>query len=84
MLLRDLYQHFYALDEDEQRIFIARYRARRGAEFEADRAEYEAKSQRKGTTKRQPAIALSEEEKILMKKLGLTQKQLRALRALEE
>ena len=84
MLLRDLYQHFCDQDDASQRVFVARYRARRAAEFEADKVAFEAKTRRSGATKRQPALVLSPEEKILMQKLGLTQKQLRALRALEE
>ena len=84
MQLKDLYQHFDKLPAEEQRTFVARYRARRDAEFTADKIDFEEKQAKKGTRKRVPKIELSEEEKTLMKKLGLTQKQLRALRALED
>lgn len=80
MQLQDLYLHFSSLSEEDQRVYVARYRARRDAEFTADKIAYEAKHKR---SKRTPAIKLTDEEKSIMKKLGITQAQLRALRALE-
>jgi len=59
---------------------VAAYRARRASEFDADRIDYERK-QRRATNKRQPALVLSDEDKAIIKKMGLTIAQVRALRA---
>jgi hypothetical protein len=82
MQLKHLYKDFDEEDDVGQRTMVATYRTRRASEFEGDRVAYERK-QRKAATKRAPAIKLTDEEKVLMKKLGLTQAQVRALKAMQ-
>jgi len=73
MLLYDLRPNFSRMDSSQQREFIVNYRARRAQEFtEAPRT----KSGRAPKT----SLRLSAEEKLLMKRLGLRQKDITALR----
>ena len=81
MQLKDLYQNFAGGDDNYQRHMVQQYRTRRADEFEADRIAYESRPKR---GKRAPAMQLTEEEKLLMKKLGLKPAQLRALKAMED
>jgi ribosomal protein L44E len=79
MQLKELYVDFDSLDDEGRAGNVRQYRARRATEFEEDQRNYERKQ--RGTKKRQPALVLSEEEKALIKKMGLTQAQVRMLRA---
>ena len=82
MQLKHLYENFNEQDEPRQRTLVATYRARRNEEFTQSRAEYVEKKSRAATASiRSAAIKLTEEEKALIKALGIPVAQLRALRA---
>ena len=80
MQLKQLYNDYNAENDEGRTAMVRTYRARRSKEFEDDQRDYERR-QRKAANKRRPALVLSDEEKILIKKMGLTQAQVRALRA---
>lgn len=80
MQLKDLYPNFADQSEFGQRQMISTYRTKRLKDFEWIREENAKKPTKK---KREPAIQLSAEEKILMKKLGLSMSQLKALKAMQ-
>ena len=80
MQLKDLYQNFADQSEFRQRQMVAEYRTKRLKDFEWIEAENLKKPKKK---KREPAIQLSAEEKILMKKMGLSMSQLKALKAMQ-
>jgi hypothetical protein len=70
--LEDLYEDFMALSEEEQTLFIRKYREKRAK----DLLEITTYTIRKNTTK------LSDEEKALLKSLGIKAGDLTALRGL--
>ena len=76
MRLENLYPNFGKASPESQLAFIASYRLRR-AEDLAKPSTYKRERQTTQTTK----IELSEEEKVVMKLLGLKQKDILALRA---
>ncbi len=80
MQLKDLYKNFGESTPEEQAAFIAAYRLRRAS----DLAVSPTVQKRQPTTKPKatPKLALSEEEKALMKMLGLKQKVILAARQL--
>jgi hypothetical protein len=78
MQLKDLFQNFTSQNDEGQRTMVANYRARRAKEFEDDRIAYQNKKTKK---KKAPKVQLTDEEKALMKLLGLKAKDIQALRA---
>ena len=80
MQLKQLYKDYNDENDEGRTAMVRTYRERRSKEFEDDQRDYERR-QRKSANKRRPALVLSDEEKILIKKMGLTQAQVRALRA---
>lgn len=70
--LEDLFQDFMSLSEEEQTLFIRRYRDKRAK----DLLEITTYTIRKNTTK------LSDEEKSLLKSLGIKASDLNALKGL--
>jgi len=80
MQLKDLYPNFTEQSEFQQRQMVASYRTRRAKDFTWIREQNAKKPAKK---KKAPAVQLSPEEKILMKKMGLTVAQLNALKAMQ-
>ena len=76
MRLEDLYQNFMQLPAEEQELFVRRYREKRARDLEAEPIKKRGRS--KGTSSSSRA-KLSPDEKALLKSLGLTLKELRAL-----
>lgn len=66
-MLQTLYSNFLEMSFEAQELFVRAYRERRTNETEAVKRRREASYE--GTSTR---VALSDEEKALMKKLGLT------------
>jgi hypothetical protein len=79
--LKHLFENFNEVDAINQRRMVAAYRLRRAEEFTQAQNDFDLAKQAKKTRKRTPALKLSAEEKILIKKLGITQTQLRAMKA---
>jgi hypothetical protein len=78
MRLENLYPNFATLTFDDQVAFVASYRARRAEDFLII-------LKKKGSKKSEGSKpVLTEEEKILCKVLGMTQKNLLALKAMRE
>lgn len=75
MKLEELYQDFELLSPEERMAFVAEYRAKRASEL---RKNDEAK------TKKQLSIGFTEQEKLMMKLLGLKAKDLKALKSLKD
>lgn len=73
MLLYDLRPNFSRMDPIQQREFIVNYRARRAQEFA------EAPRTKSGRVSK-VSLGLTAEERTLMKRLGLRQKDITALR----
>jgi hypothetical protein len=71
MKLYELFPNFIKLSYSERVEFIRSYRARRALELEKNIRHKKQKSSK---------IALSDEDKALMKALGITQKDLKALK----
>jgi hypothetical protein len=82
MRLEDLYENFGTATPERQAEFISAYRLRRAEEL----AKPATTSKRRMTTSsvNRSKIDLSDEEKALMKMLGLKQKDMLALRATAE
>lgn len=78
MQLKDLYKNFGTSTPDEQAEFVAQYRLRRASDLESTPTVQRKKSTTKTTGGLK--ITLSEEEKLLMKMLGLKQKDILAAR----
>jgi DNA-directed RNA polymerase subunit H (RpoH/RPB5) len=76
MRLEDLYPNFGKSLPEEQQLILAAYRLRRAQDLERI-----STADRKRATGARSKFDLSEEEKKLMKKLGLKQKDVLALRA---
>ena len=79
MQLKDLYKNFGTSTPEEQAEFISQYRLRRAGDLEATPTAQKRKSAT-GTTAKSK-LTLSEEEKLLMKMLGLKQKDILAARS---
>jgi hypothetical protein len=79
MRLENLYPNFGTSSVEDQAASIAAYRLRRAE----DMAKSSSRPKRKSTrsTIKKPSVILSEEEKRLMKMLGLKQKDMLLLRA---
>ena len=79
MQLKDLYKNFGTSTPEEQAEFISQYRLKRASELES----ISTVQKRKPTTRTsaKAKLTLSEEEKLLMKMLGLKQKDILAARS---
>ncbi|MFA5152793.1 MAG: hypothetical protein WC554_09555 [Clostridia bacterium] len=77
MRLENLYPNFGKVCAEEQAAYIASYRLRRAQDLASEVKEKKSRAVKKSK------IDLSEEEKVMMKLLGLKQKDIVALRALE-
>ncbi len=75
MQLQDLYKNFNDANEEEQLAILVEYRRRRAVDLETELP-------KKKPTSTSSKILLTEEEKAIMKALGLKQKDIIALRAL--
>jgi hypothetical protein len=80
MLLSQLYKNFGKSSPEEQAEFISQYRLRRATDLETTPAVRERKPTTGTVVKK---LVLSEEEKLLMKLLGLKQKDVMAMRELK-
>ena len=79
MQLKDLYKNFGTSTPEEQAEYISQYRLRRAGDLEAMPTVQKRRSTTGVSTKAK--LTLSEEEKLLMKMLGLKQKDILAVRA---
>lgn len=75
MKLEELYKDYNDLNQDERLAFIASYRFKRAVDLTHTE---------EPSAKKQGLLVLTEEEKVMMKLLGLKQKDLKALRALKD
>jgi hypothetical protein len=75
MKLEELYQNYNDLNQDDRLAFIASYRHKRAVDLTHTETP---------TAKKQGLLVLSEEEKVLMKLLGIKQKDIKAFRALKD
>lgn len=75
MRLEDLYQDFSKMSSEEQASFISSYRLRRATELAS------TTPLKLSTAKIKTKVELSDEEKAIMKLLGLKQKDVLALRS---
>jgi hypothetical protein len=80
MLLSQLYKNFGKSSPEEQAEYVAAYRLRRAADLATTPANKERKLAAGTVLKK---LILSEEEKLLMKLLGLKQKDVLAMRELK-
>ena len=80
MLLSQLYKNFGKSSPEEQAEYVAAYRLRRAADLATTPANKERKLTAGTVLKK---LILSEEEKLLMKLLGLKQKDVLAMRELK-
>ena len=80
MLLSQLYKNFGKSSPEEQAEFISQYRLRRAQDLETTPTARERKSTTATTLRK---LVLSEEEKLLMKLLGLKQKDVMAMREIK-
>ena len=80
MLLSQLYKNFGTSSPEEQAEYVAAYRLRRAADLATTPANKERKLTAGTVLKK---LVLSEEEKLLMKLLGLKQKDILAMRELK-
>ncbi|OQB74765.1 MAG: hypothetical protein BWX92_02883 [Deltaproteobacteria bacterium ADurb.Bin135] len=76
MKLEQLYQDYNELSSEEKLYFISQYRQRRSEDL---RKEVVGKKGKKSNT-----VELTTAEKLLLKTLGITQKDLKALKAMQE
>ena len=83
MRLENLYENFGKASPEDQARYITEYRLRR-AEDMAKPSTYPKKKGVKKSTKSKTKIVLTEEEKALMKLLGVKKKDMIALRAIAE
>ena len=83
MKLKHIYKDFLSLPYDEQVLFIRRYRTQRSEDLDADPIK-KGRKKAAPSTKREPAIKTTPEERELLKKLGISMSQLKALKNLEE
>lgn len=74
MRLEDLYKDYDSLSQDERLSFVANYRQQRSCDIQ--------KTETKSKV-RTPAVILTEEEKVLMKLLGIKMKDIQALKAIQ-
>lgn len=80
MKLHQLYPNFSHMTDDAQLHHVRQYRATRNSDFVQHMESYDL---RKAASKRPAAITLTDEEKILIKKLGISRAQLIALKSQE-
>ena len=76
MKLEQLYQDYNELSSEEKLYFISQYRQRRSEDLSK---EVVGKKGKKSNT-----VKLTTAEKLLLKTLGITQKDLKALKAMQE
>lgn len=76
MKLEQMYEDFNSMDDCKQTLFVRAYRARRATELTVPQT-YKKKKEPTGPT-------LSEEDKALLRKFGITQKTLSNLQVDEE
>lgn len=74
MKLEELYPNYNEMTQEERFAFVAGYRFKRASDL--SRTE-------EPSAKKQGLLVLTEEEKVLMKLLGIKQKDIKALRALQ-
>lgn len=76
MKLEEMYTDYNSLGQDERLFFVIQYRQRRAFDL--------SKVEEKKSSKKQGSLLVSEEEKVLMKLLGIKAKDIIAFRALKE
>jgi hypothetical protein len=75
MKLEELYPNYNEMTQEERFAFVAGYRFKRASDLSHTE---------EPSAKKQGLLVLSEEEKVLMKLLGIKQKDIKALRALKD
>jgi hypothetical protein len=75
MKLEELYPNYNEMSQEERLAFVAGYRFKRASDLSHTE---------EPSAKKQGLLVLTEEEKVLMKLLGIKQKDIKALRALKD